>query len=83
MNKKKKRYPVINIGTASILTVFVVLAMVTFATLTYMTARRDARFNQQKLDSASAWYDAAGQARERIAKIDQELRKSYEDGTFN
>ena len=42
--KKKKGFPITNAGTASVLTVFVVLAMVAFALLAYMSARRGAGY---------------------------------------
>lgn len=80
--KNKKSYPMVNIGTASILTVFVILAMVTFATLTYMTARKDARFNQRQLEAVQARQEAVNQAYSKIAKIDRELADSYEHGTY-
>lgn len=52
MNKKK--YPVVNIGTTSILTVFVILCMVTFAALSLLTANRNARYNDQVQERTEA-----------------------------
>lgn len=80
MNQKK--YPMVNIGTASILTVFVILAMVTFAVLTYMSARKDSRYTEQAVDAAQQYQDAVNQAYEKIAEIDASLLESYENGSF-
>lgn len=80
--KDKKSYPVVNIGTASILTVFVILAMVTFATLTYMTARKDARFNQKQLEAVQTRQEAVNQAYEKIAAIDRELAEAYKNEAY-
>lgn len=80
MNQKK--YPMVNIGTASILTVFVILAMVTFAVLTYMSARKDSRYTEQAVEAATQYQNAVNQAYEKIAKIDADLLESYEAGNF-
>lgn len=79
---KKRKYPVVNVGTSSVLTIFVILAMVTFAALTYMSARKDARFNEQKLQSAQEYQTAAALARKQIAAIDQTLQESWQNGSF-
>lgn len=66
---KKKKFPVINTGAASVLTVFVILAMVAFALLTYMTARKNAAFSQDFADAARAYQEAEAQAWEEIAGL--------------
>lgn len=81
MNKKK--LPLTNIGTASILTVFVVLCMVAFSLLSYMNARKDADFNQQLKEKTDAYYAASSQAYEKIAMIDQELLKAWQNKTLD
>lgn len=80
---KKKKFPVINTGAASVLTVFVILAMVAFALLTYMTARKNAAFSQDFADAARAYQEAEAQAWEEIARIDQELHTAWSEGTFS
>ena len=47
---KKTRYPVMNMGTVSILTIFIVLCMVTFATLSFISTNKDAAFTRQIAD---------------------------------
>lgn len=80
MNKKK--YPVVNIGTTSILTVFVILCMVTFATLSWLTASRNARFNGQVQERTEAWYQAVNTAYEEIAGIDAMLQEYWAGGIW-
>lgn len=80
MNQKK--YPIVNVGTASILTVFIILAMVTFAALTYMSARKDSKYAEQSAETARKYQDAVNQAYEKIAEIDEELEAHYEAGDF-
>ena len=66
MNRKK--YPVVNIGTTSLLTIFVILCMVTFAALSWLTAVRNARLNERVQERTEAWYQAANAAYEKIAE---------------
>lgn len=82
MMNKKKIFPITNAGTASILTVFVVLAMVAFALLSYMSARRGAGYAGQFAREAQAWQEAKAQALEKIASLDQEFYEAWEDGSF-
>lgn len=80
MNKKK--YPVVNIGTTSILTVFVILCMVTFAALSLLTANRNARYNDQVQERTDAYYQAVNQAYQEIAGIDRTLQEYWADGAW-
>lgn len=79
---KQKKYPMVNLGTASILTVFVILAMVTFATLSYMSARKDAGYTEQSITSARQYQEAVNKAYEKIAGIDASLLELYQSGNF-
>ena len=56
---KKTRYPVMNMGTVSILTIFIVLCMVTFATLSFISTNKDAAFTRQIADRTTAYYAAS------------------------
>ena len=80
---RKSKYPVFNIGTASILTVFVILCMVTFATLSLLSARKDLDFTKQVAQNNTAYYEAANAATEQIAQIDKELSAAFQNGTFD
>ena len=80
MNRKK--YPVVNIGTTSLLTIFVILCMVTFAALSWLTAVRNARLNERVQERTEAWYQAANAAYEKIAEIDETLQEYRADGRW-
>ena len=80
MNRKK--YPVVNIGTTSLLTVFVILCMVTFAALSWLTAVRNAQLNERVQERTEAWYQAANAAYEKIAEIDETLQEYRADGRW-
>lgn len=75
MNRKK--YPVTNIGTAFILVVFIILAMVTFATLSIVNTSNDSRFTEKVADRTAAFYQASNLAEERLADIDALLEGCY------
>lgn len=79
---KQKKYPMVNLGTASILTVFVILAMVTFATLSYMSAKKDSGYTEQSVTSSQQYQEAVNKAYEEIARIDASLFELYQNGNF-
>ena len=79
---KKTRYPIMNMGTISILTIFIILCMVTFAALTYISTRRDASFTDRLASRTSGYYAAVSEANRQIAEIDSRLRQAWEDGTW-
>lgn len=79
---KKNRYPVMNMGMISILTIFIVLCMVTFATLTYISTRKDASFAEQLAARTAAYYAASSEAGRQIAAIDDTLRQAWKNGTW-
>lgn len=79
---KQKKYPIVNLGTISLLTIFIILAMLTFATLTYMSARKDAKYNEQSMKSAIEYQTAVNTAYQEIAQIDQSLYTDFTVGTF-
>ena len=76
---KKKLFPITNAGTVSILTVFVILAMVAFALLAYMSARRGAGYSGQFTKEAQAWQEARSQAFEKIQE-DYGFSIPFEEG---
>ena len=55
--KKKKRgsYPGIQIGTSYLLVIFVILCLVTFATLSLSSAKRDQSYSQQLAGRETAY----------------------------
>lgn len=76
MNKKKQFFGM-NIGSASMLLIFVILCMVSFAALTIISANADRRLSRRIADRTTAYYDACNSAQESLAGIDQVLIRQY------
>ncbi len=74
---EKKHSGGINIGTSSILVTFVLLALVTFAALSYMSARSDYVLSKEAADRVASYYDANRMAELYLANIEGLLSKHY------
>ena len=72
---EKKHSGGINIGTSSILVTFVLLALVTFAALSYMSARSDYILSKEAADRIARYYDANRMAEIYLADIEALLSK--------
>lgn len=57
-NSSKKKQFGMNIGSASILLVFVILCLVSFAVLSIVSANADSRLSTRVLERTTAYYDA-------------------------
>lgn len=75
MSKKKSMG--VNAGSSSILLIFVILCLVSFATLSIVSANADYKLGQKILTRTTAYYDACSQAEESIAAIDRTLWDIY------
>lgn len=75
MNKNKKESSVINIGSSSLLVIFLILCLVTFATLTLSSAVSDYRFSQKLADRKTAYYEASNRAEELLSQIDEAVKQ--------
>ena len=73
----KKREFRVNVGTSSILLIFVVLCLVAFATLSIVSANADYKLSRRVADRTAAYYEAANQAEKYIASIDKTLQSVY------
>lgn len=69
----KQQTPVIHVGASSLLVVFLVLCMVTFAALSLITAKNDASFSRRAADRRTAFYGACNQAEQLLDTIDARL----------
>ena len=76
---KQKNYGV-NIGSSSILLIFVLLCLVSFAALSIVSANADARLNDKVVERTTSYYDACNEAQTSIAEIDQTLHDLYISG---
>ena len=77
-NSSKKKQFGMNIGSASILLVFVILCLVSFAVLSIVSANADSRLSTRVLERTTAYYDACNQAEQSLAGMDNTLRRVYE-----
>lgn len=75
---KKKNFPVTNIGTISLMMIFIVLCMVTFAALSLSSAAGDARFGQKMSEHMTDYYTASNQAEELLAQADAVFAEAYQ-----
>lgn len=65
------------IGSSSILVIFVILCLVSFATLSIVSANADYKLSTKILDRTTAYYTAVNQAESSLAHFDQTLKKVY------
>lgn len=65
------------IGSSSILVIFVILCLVSFATLSIVSANADYKLSTKILDRTTAYYTAVNQAESSLAYFDQTLQKVY------
>lgn len=72
MTKKKQSFGVVNIGTTSLLVVFLTLCLVTFAILTLSTAKSDYKFSQKLAEKTTCYYEE-NNARERALEMEDFL----------
>ena len=75
MNKKSTGG--INVGTSSILVTFVLLCLVTFAALSFLSANSDYRLSMQTAKRTTEYYEANRIAELYMANIEGQLSKSY------
>lgn len=74
---RQKKYPVTNIGTSLILSVFIILALVTFAVLSMINTSHDYEFTEKIADRTARYYEASNEAEEILAQIDNAAQSSY------
>lgn len=84
MEFKKKPAPFVNIGSSSLLVIFLVLCLVIFATLSLSGAQSDYQFSKKLADRRTDYYTACNQAEAVEDTIDTVLANTYEDsrGTY-
>lgn len=67
----------LNVGFSSILLIFVILSLVSFATLSIISANADSRLTRKVLERTEAYYDACNKAEEALASVDSTLTGIY------
>lgn len=68
----------INIGSSSLLMIFVILCLVSFATLSIVSANADRKLNKKVLERTARYYSACNEAEISIKNLDRVLENIYE-----
>ena len=76
-NSSRKKQFGMNIGSASILLVFVILCLVSFAVLSIVSANADSKLSARVLERTTAYYAACNQAEQSLAGMDKTLHRMY------
>lgn len=78
MNRKKRSDSFgINVGISSLLLVFVILCLVSFATLSLVSANANKKLNDKVISRTESYYNACNEANERLSNIDASLIDAY------
>lgn len=78
---KNKKGPTfgLNIGSSSILLIFLILCLVSFATLSIVSAHADSKLSRKVLERTTAYYEACNEAETALANIDSTLSSIYRE----
>jgi len=78
----KKNFSVsVGIGAPSLITIFLVLSLVSFSVLSYMTSNADYRFSKNLEERVTSYYAACNISEEKIAEIETALTAVYQNST--
>ena len=79
-----KKYYSLNGGVSLILLVFIILSLVSFATLSIVSARADERLTEKYMEQTTGYYTAYNAAQEYLAQLDasdEAIHATGESGT--
>ena len=79
MAKKKRELP-LNVGTSSVLFIFVILCLVSFAILSLSSAMSDYKLSKRVVENSQAYYAACNEAEAQLASFDKTLKDLYDTG---
>lgn len=74
---KKKPIFGMNIGSSSIMLIFVILCLISFAVLSIVSAHADSKLTQKVLARTTAYYEACNSAEAALAGVDSTLQNIY------
>lgn len=80
MASRKRTDFSLNIGTSSILFIFVVLCLVSFSILSLASALSDNKLSNKVLDYTESYAAACNEAYDRLSSFDDSLKAVYESG---
>jgi hypothetical protein len=67
----------LNLGTSSLLLIFVVLSLVSFAVLSLSSALSDKKLTDKTVEKNVSYYEACNEAYEKLADLDKKLIDIY------
>ena len=73
----KSHHVNLNLGTSSLLLIFVVLSLVSFAVLSLSSALSDKKLTDKTIDKNVSYYNACNLAQEELAELDNKLTDIY------
>lgn len=73
MKREKSQTSFVNIGSASLLVIFLILCLVTFAILSLSSAKSDYSFSERLAAHKTVYYEASSKAEEILDEIDKIL----------
>lgn len=74
----RQRHFQLNIGSSSILLIFVVVSLIAFAVLSLVSANSDAQLSEKVLTRTTSYYEACNRAELSLSNIDQTLYDIYQ-----
>ena len=78
MNNNKSKFSFgLNIGSSSVLLVFVLLCLVFFAALSIISANADNKLSKKVLERTTAYYEACNEAELALTELDNALVDTY------
>ncbi len=80
MTDRKKQEFGLNVGTSSILFIFIILCLVSFAILSLSSAMSDYKLSERVVTNSESYYEACNTAEELLASFDDALSELYESG---
>ena len=75
----RRKFPITNIGSVTLMMILIVLCMVTFAALSLSTAVSDHQAAKKSATHVHDYYEASNQAEEQLASIDEVLQTAWRD----
>lgn len=79
MSRQKQSFN-LNVGTSSILFIFVILTLISFAVLSLVSALTDYRLSKEVAKNTTSYYEASSFIEEQISEVDKSLKDLYDTG---
>lgn len=76
-NHKQQIFFRVNVGSCSLLLIFVILCLISFATLSIVSSNADTKLSNRVAERTTAYYEACNQAERSIADLDSFLSEAY------